>query len=70
MAVTKKRNLGNLENVAVKVIQLYEVLNIRFGVMIVGEAGVGKTNCYQILKNSMLDLIEQNPENEGPYYRV
>ena len=35
-AETKSRNLGNLEEVAIKVIQLYEVLNIRFGVMIVG----------------------------------
>ena len=50
MEETKRRNLGNLDEVAIKVIQLYEVLNIRFGVMIVGEAGVGKTNCYQILK--------------------
>ena len=57
---TVKRHLGNLTDVAVKVIQLYEVLNIRFGVMIVGEAGVGKTNCYQILKDSMANLIKKN----------
>lgn len=42
--------LGNMNEVAIKVIQLYEVINIRFGVMIVGEAGVGKTSCYRILK--------------------
>ena len=52
-AEIKKRNQGNEESVSEKVIQLYEVMNIRFGVMIVGEAGVGKTQCYQILKNSM-----------------
>jgi dynein heavy chain len=49
----KKRNLGNHDEVAIKVIQLYEVINIRFGVMIVGEAGVGKTCCYRILKSTM-----------------
>ena len=67
---TKKRNLGNLDEVAIKVIQLYEVLNIRFGVMIVGEAGVGKTNCYQILKESMKNLINKNPDNASHYYKV
>ena len=45
--------MGNHNEVAIKVIQLYEVINIRFGVMIVGEAGVGKTCCYRILKSTM-----------------
>jgi septin family protein len=42
--------LGNSAGVALKVMQLHEVVNIRFGLMIVGEAGVGKTTCYRILK--------------------
>jgi dynein heavy chain len=65
-----KRKLGNHEDVAIKVIQLYEVINIRFGVMIVGEAGVGKTTCYRILKSSMAELIKENPENEGAYHKI
>jgi dynein heavy chain len=56
--------------VAIKVIQLYEVINIRFGVMIVGESGVGKTTCYRILKSSMAELIKENPDNEGAYHKV
>jgi hypothetical protein len=31
--------------------------------MIVGEAGVGKTTCYRILKSAMVDIIKANPEN-------
>lgn len=54
------RKLGNHDEVATKVIQLFEVINIRFGVMIVGEAGVGKTSCYRILKSAMADLIKTN----------
>ena len=45
-------------------------MNIRFGVMVVGEAGVGKTNCYRILKSSMAALIDKNPDNAEQYYRV
>lgn len=52
---------------AIKVIQLYEVINIRFGVMIVGDAGVGKTNCYRILKSAMAELIKKDSDNLGPY---
>jgi dynein heavy chain len=38
--------------------------------MIVGEAGVGKTTCYRILKSAMANIIKENPENEGPYRKV
>jgi ABC-type bacteriocin/lantibiotic exporter with double-glycine peptidase domain len=33
--------------------QLFEVFNVRFGVMIVGEAGVGKSTIYRLLKQTM-----------------
>jgi len=39
-----------MKYVTTKVIQLHEVMNVRFGVMIVGAAGVGKTIIYKILK--------------------
>lgn len=55
---------------AVKVIQLYEVINIRFGVMIVGEAGVGKTSCYRILKSAMSEIIKANPDDLGQYKKI
>lgn len=38
--------------------------------MIVGEAGVGKTSCYRILKESMAELIKANPENDGAYHKI
>ena len=33
----------------VKVIQLFETFNVRFGVMLVGPTGGGKTTCYEVL---------------------
>ncbi len=40
----------------IKVIQLFETMNVRFGVMTVGPTGGGKTCCYQMLKASMTRL--------------
>lgn len=36
-----------------KVIQLFETFNVRFGVMLVGYTGSGKTTCYEILASLM-----------------
>ena len=33
--------------------QLFETLNVRFGVMIVGPTGGGKTTIYQVLSECM-----------------
>jgi dynein heavy chain len=32
-----------------KVVQLFDIFNVRFGVMLVGQTGTGKTTCYKIL---------------------
>ena len=39
-----------------KVVQLFETLNVRFGVMIVGPTGGGKTATYKVLADSMTQL--------------
>lgn len=62
--------LGNSHGVALKVLQLHEVVNIRFGLMIVGDAGVGKTTCYRILKQSMNRVLDADPEAGKKYSRV
>lgn len=36
-----------------KVIYLFETLNVRFGVMLVGPTGGGKTSCYEVLADVM-----------------
>ncbi len=37
--------------------QLHEVLGVRFGVMVVGQAGVGKTTVYGVLKQAMGSIV-------------
>ena len=48
-----------------KVIQLYETFNVRFGVMLVGPTGGGKTEIYRMLKDSMTKLREEDHPNES-----
>lgn len=42
-------NMEKLPNFVTKVTQLYDTFNVRFGVMIVGPAGGGKTTAYKAL---------------------
>lgn len=43
-----------------KVIQLFDTFNVRFGVMIVGPTGAGKTTCYKVLSEAMSTLRQKN----------
>ncbi|KAL3130872.1 hypothetical protein ABBQ38_000201 [Trebouxia sp. C0009 RCD-2024] len=47
-----------------KCLQLQDTMAVRFGVMLVGPAGGGKSECYKTLRDA-LNLIHQN-EPEGP----
>ncbi|CAD8108771.1 unnamed protein product [Paramecium sonneborni] len=43
-----------------KMLQLFDTQNVRFGTMIVGGSGSGKTNCYQILAETISEIKVQN----------
>ena len=47
-----------------KVIQLFDTFCVRFGVMIVGPTGGGKTTCYEVLQNAMTQLREKGSEDD------
>jgi dynein heavy chain len=47
-----------------KVIQMFDIFNIRFGATIVGPAGAGKTTCYRILAALMTNLREKGSPSE------
>lgn len=59
----EKENLQPLVTFQHKVIQLFDTLEVRFGTMIVGPTGAGKTTNYRVLASSMTDLYEQNNTN-------
>uniref|UniRef100_A0A670K2Q2 Dynein axonemal heavy chain 6 n=1 Tax=Podarcis muralis TaxID=64176 RepID=A0A670K2Q2_PODMU len=50
-----------------KVIQLFETMLVRHGVMLVGPTGGGKTTVYQVLADSLAALHEAGEEN--PFYQ-
>ena len=47
-----------------KTIQLFETFNVRFGVMLVGPTGGGKTTCYKMLQHTMTTLREQGSKDD------
>ncbi|KAJ8313399.1 hypothetical protein KUTeg_009027 [Tegillarca granosa] len=49
-----------------KVIQLFETMEVRHGVMLVGPTGSGKTTVYNVLADSLLKLHEAGETN--PFY--
>jgi dynein heavy chain len=49
----------------IKVIQLFETFNVRFGVMIVGPTGAGKTTSYEVLEKCMTTMRERNDPNQA-----
>jgi dynein heavy chain len=56
--------LQYLDSFVQKVVQLFETFNVRFGVMIVGPTGGGKSSCHSILAQAMTLLRTNNSDDE------
>jgi dynein heavy chain len=54
--VCDKNNLQFVENFELKIIQLYDTIQVRHGLMIVGPTGGAKTRNYQCLQQAMSEL--------------
>ena len=50
------KGLQNVPTFTTKVIQLFDTFDVRFGVMLVGPTGGGKTTCYEVLADAMTTL--------------
>ncbi|XP_015770017.1 PREDICTED: dynein heavy chain 6, axonemal-like [Acropora digitifera] len=62
-----KRGLQVVPSMVKKIIQLYETMIVRHGVMTVGPTGGGKTTSYEILKDTLTTLFEEGEDNA--YYQ-
>ncbi|XP_059155726.1 dynein axonemal heavy chain 6-like isoform X2 [Physella acuta] len=60
ISVQLSKGLQVVENQIIKVIQLYETMIVRHGVMLVGPTGGGKTTIYKILAQTLENLHAEN----------
>ena len=66
----RARSFQNHGPFMAKVIQLFETFNVRFGVMLVGFTGSGKTTCYEILASLMTAVKTENPRAPRQFQKV
>lgn len=55
--VILKRGLQIVPAQIMKIIQLYETMEVRHGVMLVGPTGAGKTTAYQVGYSNLLQVV-------------
>lgn len=58
------QNVNATEYFLQKVHQIYEMLNIRPGIMIIGESFSGKTTAYRVLAKALASLQQQQQQND------
>jgi dynein heavy chain len=61
----EEHELQNVDKFVLKVVQMYETFNVRFGAMLVGPTGGGKTTVYRMLQSALTKLRRNGHENEN-----
>ncbi|XP_056004113.1 dynein axonemal heavy chain 6-like isoform X1 [Ostrea edulis] len=65
--VVVKNKLQTVQTQVKKIIQFYETMEVRHGVMLVGPTGGGKTTVYNVLKEALTNLHAAGETN--PFYQ-
>lgn len=67
--IMKEKSLEIVDSFIVRILQLYETMKIRHGVMLVGPTGGGKTTNYEILRDTLTRMHEKKASS-GAYQKV
>ncbi|OAF67572.1 hypothetical protein A3Q56_04705 [Intoshia linei] len=67
-SVILNKNMQLVPNQVTKVIELYETMIVRHGVMLVGPTGSGKTVIYQTLAEICQNLSTSNTDMQNPFF--
>jgi len=62
--------LQQVPDFSTKVIQLFETMTVRFGVMLVGPTGGGKTAIYRVLQDALTVLRQTYSDHKDQRYQV
>ena len=65
IASLEEEKLQCVDKFVAKIVQMYETFNVRFGAMLVGPTGGGKTTVYRMLQNALTKLHADGHENEN-----
>lgn len=63
-----RMNLQIVPSFITKVIQQFDVFNVRFGATIVGPTGGGKTTCWKVLQEAMKNMRDRGVDDERYQY--
>ena len=66
----RSRNEQVIDRATIKVIELYQTFNVRFGVMLVGPTGGGKSTCYKTLQQALIELKRSSKSGHANYQDV
>jgi len=62
--VLESSNLQKVPKFILKVVQLHDTFNVRFGAMVVGPTGGGKTTCWRTLASALSRLNRERPKDD------
>jgi len=63
-SIIREKELQLVDKFRLKILQLFDMMVVRYGVMIIGQTGSGKTTCYNLLRESLIKIAKEGTDDE------